>query len=159
MVNYDYKRSGKPKTANVKAKSTGTVRRKHTYYYVKPVGPVSVESGQLQKRTIEDAPSGNGTTKYEYVEERLESATGAGADFVYTHDKIGNVLSEASAGVTTYFGYDRAGQMCWRGQTNDTDLSDTCGSGPRGSTNFSHDAAGNNTNFASNPTVYNDDSQ
>jgi RHS repeat-associated protein len=111
------------------------------------------------RASCRSAPSGNGTTEYEYVEERLESATGAGANYEYTHDKIGNVLSEASAGVTTYFGYDRAGQMCWRGQTDGSNLSDTCGSGPAGSTNFSHDAAGNNTNFASNPTVYNDDSQ
>jgi uncharacterized protein RhaS with RHS repeats len=53
LANFDYKRSGKPKTANVKAKTSGTVKRKHTYDYVKNLGlGLKVESGQLQKRTV-----------------------------------------------------------------------------------------------------------
>jgi len=165
-ANYDFKQSGKPKTADVKTNS-GTLRD-YTYdYVINKIGEVTipgVEVGQLQSKTVEINGSNPSTrtTDYTYNKERLEGSEVDGLpDYFYTHDEVGNVTSEASAGTATYFGYDRAGQLCWRGQTDSSadKLKDTCSSGPSGSTEFTQDAAGNNANTPTNPTVYNDDSQ
>ena len=61
-------------------------------------------------------------------------------------------LGRLGAGVERLFGFGH--QPEYGGS-----LSASCGSGPSGSTNFSQDAAGNNTNTAANPTSYDDDSR
>jgi RHS repeat-associated protein len=163
-MNYDYTKFGKPKRANVK-NSNGTTLREYTYDYKLSVGGDKVMTDKMRNRLIDVVGSAGGSSNnesidYTYADDQILSAQSTtGPDFEYTHDKIGNVRSEASAGVTTYFGYDRSGQLCWRGQTDGSNLADNCGPGPSGSTNFNHDAAGNNTNTASNPTGYNSDSQ
>jgi RHS repeat-associated protein len=162
-MNYNYTKFGKPKNAIVNAPNDQEKRR-FNYNYKIPVGGDTVMTDKLRERDITLASNG-GTgisedIKYAYADEQLVSATSNhGPNFDYTHDKIGNIRSETSQNVTTYFGYDRAGQLCWRGQTDSSNLADTCGNGPAGSTNFNHDATGNNTNIASNPTTYNNDSQ
>ncbi|MCW2841749.1 MAG: hypothetical protein JWR55_3232, partial [Aeromicrobium sp.] len=130
-----------------------------------PDSPVDViyESDQLQQRIVGGQDVANITTKYRYTEGRIEtSKVDDLPNYTYTHDNIGNVTSEASQGTTKYFGYDRAGQLCWRGETaptSDEKLDTTCHAGPSGSVELGHDSAGNNTNIASNPIAYNSDSQ
>jgi len=159
-ANYDFKKSGKPRMANVKDTNDNT-RRTYDYDYMLSVAGYTIETDQLRGRNIVLPGTGNNhDITYEYADERIASSTDDnGPNFTYTHDKVGNVTEETTNGTSTYFGYDFAGQLCWRGQTNGADLSSSCGSGPSGSTNFAQDAAGNNTNTATNPTVYNDDSQ
>jgi len=166
-ANYEFNKAGKPKSANVTSASGNTLR-KYEYDYTKDLvdgpGEVLVESDQLQRREIKDSGAAlNSITTYKYEEGRLKEATdNNGPSWIYTHDKVGNVLSEQTAGTTTYFGYDRAGQYCWGGPSNGSpgdQLDTTCHTGPSGSFNLGHDAAGNNTALASNPITYNDDSQ
>lgn len=167
-ANFDFKKSGKPRKADVvkgsseAQPSTLQTLRKYDYDYLRDVLGFEVEVGQLQGKTVEIDGSSK-TTSYTYAKDRLVSSTIDGQpDYFYTHDDVGNVTSEDSTGTTTYFGYDRAGQLCWRGQSSGTDtqkLATDCLAGPSGSTTFGQDAAGNNTNTTSAPTVYNDDSQ
>jgi RHS repeat-associated protein len=156
-VDYDYTKAGQPKKMTVDASETSSVLRTYEYDYTKNLAPdgapeVLVESKQLQKRIVSGADVANRTTKYKYSEGRIASSAIDGLpNYTYTHDKIGNVLSETSAGSTKYFGYDRAGQLCWRGSTSPTAeerLDTTCHAGPSGSANLSQDAAGNNRDRA-----------
>lgn len=168
-MNYDYTKAGKPKTANVKTNSGDATLRSYNYDYTKDLlpgtGEFLAESDQLQQRIAGGSGSGvaNGTTTYTYNEGRIVSSKIDDLpDYTYTHDKIGNITSETTSGNTKYFGYDRAGQLCWQGSTSptgDEKLDTTCHTGPTGATELGHDAAGNNTGTATNPTTYNENSQ
>lgn len=121
----------------------------------------STDVDQLQSRVTSNAGSGlNGTIGYTYSSSHLEEANNSnGTDYAYNHDNIGNLTSELIGSVRTHFGYDRAGELCWQGLTDGTQLGTTCPATPAGDTTLGQDAAGNNTNTTSDPSTFNDNSQ
>jgi RHS repeat-associated protein len=169
-VDYDFTKSGKPKTLTAK-NGAGTKYRQWDYDYDKQITvfgvTVTFETGQMQSRAVSNDTLGNenGKTTYNYGKKRLMSANDTnGTNFSYTYDDVNNVTSEQAGSTTTHYGYDKAGQLCWQGPTNDNpDPNDptplSCGTTPSGDTTLSHDAAGNNTNTSSAPISYNDRDQ
>lgn len=156
----DFKESGKPAAATVRTGGTnGPKIREHTYDYTDG----DDDEDQLQSRVTTNAGTGlNGTINYEYEYGRLDTATNTnGTDYDYSHDNIGNVASEkiGANGTPTHYGYDRAGQLCYSGETDGFSTATICGLPPAGATIYEHDAAGNNLNTAAEPTEYNDHSQ
>lgn len=153
-VDYDWEDSGKPD--NVEVKNGSTSLRKHVYDYTDG----SDDEDQMQDRVTTGSQVDNGTIEYQYEYGRLDTAVdSAGPNYDYSHDNIGNVSTEKITSTTTYFGYDRAGQLCWEGGTDGTQLATSCPLAPAGSKLYEHDAAGNNLNTTAEPTSYNDQSQ
>jgi RHS repeat-associated protein len=144
-IEYDILDNGKPDTATVTA-DQGSGAKLYDIGYDYTDG--SDDEDQLQNRIVTDAGSAlNGTTDYEYENGRLSEASDsstAGPSYDYTHDNIGNVTTETKTGTATHFGYNRAGQLCWKASVTGTKLGSTCPSTPSGGTTYSHDAAGNN---------------
>jgi RHS repeat-associated protein len=148
-IEYDILDNGKADTATVTAdQGAGSELYDINYDYTDG----SDDEDQLQNRIVTDAPSGsglNGTTDYEYEYGQLSAAadsSSAGPSYAYDHDNIGNVTREAEDGTSTYFGYNRTGQLCYESSTDGDNLGTgtACPSAPGGATTFTHDAAGNN---------------
>lgn len=159
QVDFTYFGSGKPKSAKVKDQSAVDMGQ-YTYDYSAGL----LDTNQLQRRTVAGAGSSlNGYTDYTYDpgEGTLKTATNTnGTDHEYTHDKIGNVTSEKIDTTTTYFGYDRAGELCWKAPTNGTQIAQSCPATPAGGQAFTSDAAGNNKTDLTGGTIdYNTNSQ
>lgn len=160
-IDLDVKDNGKTESIEVLAnQGSGPTQFKIAYDYTDGDN----DEDQLQSRTTSSAGADlNGTINYEYEYGRLASATDsstAGPNYTYTHDKIGNVTSEQIGATTTHYGYDRAGQLCWRGTTDGADVGSGCPATPAGNTVLGRDAAGNNTNTSgTNATTYNNRNQ
>ncbi len=91
-----------------------------------------------------------------------DTATGA-PDYSYTFDGAGNVRKETKAGNETWYGYDRAGQLCWE-HTSDPGsgaLVDNCGTAttPGAATDYGQDDGGNSLGTTADPYGYNDFNQ
>jgi RHS repeat-associated protein len=89
----------------------------------------------------------NGTTDYEYGQlSAAADSSSAGPNCAYDHDNIGNVTRESKAGTSTYFGYNRTGQLCYKSTTDGDNIGTgtACPTAPSGATTYTHDAAGNN---------------
>ncbi len=169
-VNYDFKKSGKPQSITIKNAADDNLRR-ITYDYTKSVAfpgvaAVQMESSQIQERDTTKTPDGTaeGKLDYEYDDDQrlkwAHNANGALPDYDYTYDQIGNITKEQVDSDNNYFGYDRAGQLCWKDSAaHDADQLNTSCQNVTGATNYNHDAAGNNTNIGSAPRTYNDNSQ
>jgi RHS repeat-associated protein len=90
-------------------------------------------------------PTGSAATTYTYDHlNRIKTATTAGQNpMSWTYDADGNRTQAKSAnGVTTYYAYNAADQLCWSSTTNGSG----CSSPPTGATTYSYDATGNMIN-------------
>ncbi len=113
----------------------------------------------------------NGTTSYTYggpaqnrkLASVTDTATGA-PTHDYTFDDAGNLrehTDSTGSGSSTYYGYDRAGQLCW--EDPDTDhpeqaLVASCATAitPTGAADYQQDPAGNSLGTTADPYTYND---
>ena len=170
QVTYDYGRNGRPNETKWKNRSGTTTQATWAYDYTRtidfPLGSVKFESPQMQKRTVtSSAGITAGTRDYTYDAQRLTAVDDSGGtDYEYTYDDVDNIRSEKAGSTTTNYGYNMAGERCWRGSTAGTDkqkISRSCVTGPSGSGSYSRDADGNNQGLSSSstPTTYNDRKQ
>jgi len=66
------------------------------------------------------------------------------------------VASKTTGGTTTYYGYDKAGQLCWKGPSTGTTPVASCPvSAPGSNTVIQRDAAGNSEGDPAKPIEYN----
>lgn len=144
---------------------SGTVTGKVTYGY--RIGSTDKDSARLQKWAVPISTDvkHQGTVSYTYSKERLISATEsivtnrAAKNYSYEYDKIGNLTKETAEGATAHFGYDAAGQLCWKGPNTGTKLARSCPSTPSGNVTVKRDAAGNSLGTTADPYTVNDRSQ
>jgi RHS repeat-associated protein len=167
QVTYDYGRNGRPNEMKWKSRAGTTTNATWAYDYTRtinfPLGPVTFESPQMQKRTVTSSAGVTaGTREYAYDAQRLSAVDDSGGtDYEYTYDGVDNIRSEKAGSTTTHYGYNMAGERCWRGTTAGSDtqkISRSCATGPAGSTAYSHDNDGNNEGLsgATTSTTYND---
>ena len=176
MVDYDYAESGKPKDVILRTHAETEVG-KISYDYTKefsidpdgplkplPVATVNVDVPQMQSRQVHSgaAPVSDqvGTTEYTYSGQRLTKAEDSnGPNHLYEYDKVGNITEEVAGSSTTRFGYNRAGELCWRGPNTGTKLNRACPTTPAGNTSLSQDAAGNSLGTTGNTYTVSDRNQ
>jgi len=134
----------------------------YTYTWTKPNNSGSQDdTNQLQKLDVTGStPAITYTAEYDYNGRgQLVSDTrtnGGGPSFTYTYDDAGNLASKTTNGTTTHYGYDRAGQLCWRGPSTGTTPVTTCpASAPGSNTVIQRDAAGNSEGNPAKPIQYN----
>ena len=153
-MDLDFKDNDKP--ASLSVLKNGTEQRKYIYDYTDG----DDDEDQLQSRTASGPDVADGSTSYQYEYGRLDTAVDtAGPNYDYAHDNIGNVIAEKITSTTTYYGYDRAGQLCYKSPVDGSDVATNCPTPPAGATTYNLDAAGNNLNTAGDPTTYNNHNQ
>lgn len=163
-VQYDYLKNGRSEEMRLQTHS-GTVTGKVTYGY--RIGSTDKDSARLQKWAVPTSTEAKhkGTVSYTYSKERLTSATETGVsgrsadNYSYEYDKIGNLTKETASGTATHFGYDAAGQLCWKGPNTGTKLAQSCPSTPTGNTTVERDKAGNSLGTTADPYTVNDRTQ
>ena len=143
-----YDRDGR--LSEVKSTNGATTLAQSTYV-LDPVGsPLSIQTADQ---------SADPNTSYVYdARDRLSRVCygvdpctpSAPSSIAWTYDAVGNRLSEARSGATTYSAYNAADELCWTAAT-----SGACGAPPTGATNYSYDARGNQTAAGSSTFTYN----
>ncbi|KQY55824.1 hypothetical protein ASD11_15075 [Aeromicrobium sp. Root495] len=156
-VEYDYYKNGRPKELRLE-KHSGTVVGKVGYDYTLTPFPafpsIKVDSPQLQRRNVTTSPYTDQQSTIDYTYDTKERLTGAAdnksgqPDYTYEYDKVGNLKKEVVNSTPTYFGYNKPGQLCWKGDNNETGGTPTyapraCSSTPTGDTTVNSDASGN----------------
>lgn len=170
-VSYDYTKNGRPDIFKWKDLANNQIGS-WDYSYSKQITvlgvPITIDTPQLQKRDVDSAVSGfyDGTRDYTYNNDRnltdVQDSDSGSTDYSYTYDDVGNILSETAGSTTTNYGYNRAGERCWKGSSAGTSaqkLSRSCPTGPAGSTAYSRDADGNNLGVSGDSLTYNTRSQ
>ena len=146
----------------------GNTRAKLDYGYQRG----TIDTNMIRNLTVSGTGSAsiNGTVSYSYggtyQNRKLASVsdTASGApNYSYTFDNAGNVRTETKAGNDTWYGYDRAGQLCWE-HTSDPGsgaLVDNCGTAttPGAATDYGQDDGGNSLGTTADPYGYNDFNQ
>ena len=159
-IKKDYTNAGRLKQIDVREQAT-TGNKRATLDYSHQLG--GVDTNMLRSVTIGGTGSAgiNGTMSYSYLNDnrKLASVTQPGDDYDYTFDDAGNVREEKKGSTRTFYGYDRAGQLCWEDSTDHTgaglvnncqDPTTTPG------TDYDQDAAGNSLGTSADPYGYND---
>jgi RHS repeat-associated protein len=122
----------------------------------------SADTNEVQQITVSGSTSAiNQVVNYGYNTSGAFNSADAvtGTDYTYTYNGATDVKSENVAGATTYYGYDEAGQVCWQGTTNGTQLAQACPATPTGDTTINRDTAGNDLGTTATPLAYNANNQ
>jgi RHS repeat-associated protein len=164
---YDYTMSGRPKSMRWLTPG-GTEQAKVAYNYSVSVpvgsGTAMFDTPQMQSRTTTGsgaASNQTGTIDYDYDKQRLVKATDSnGTDYEYSYDKVSNITKEIAGSTTTRYGYNKAGILCWQGNTAGDSASPGsatagCPSTPSGNTTINADNAGNSLGSSANPITVN----
>jgi RHS repeat-associated protein len=100
----------------------------------------------------------NNVTKYTYDllnrvgEANTMNGSSQVADYKYSYDPSGNILSAVNGSATTTFTYNAANELCWSLNNASTN---GCSKAPRtGATTYSYDAGGNQTTDSGNSLAF-----
>lgn len=151
--------------------ATGNTRATLKLDYKRTVAGVPIDTNMIRSITYDKTGSSSldGTVSYTYDGPNLGgklasvSDTASGAPgYSYAFDGAGNVRRESKAGTPTWYGYDRAGQLCWSEGSDNAGadaLVDSCDAAPAGATDYDQDMAGNSLGTTGDPYTYNDYNQ
>ena len=137
--------------ASIAAKNSGgTTLQSASYSYANGANDTDL------RQSVTDASNNKTAYTYDLLNRLTEAKTTTSggsttADYKYTYDPVGNMLTAINGAATTTSTYNAANELCWSFSGTSTNA---CGSPPRKSTTYSYDADGNQTTDSASSLAY-----